>query len=305
MDLRIFTEPQQGADYDTLLSVAQTAERLGFSGFFRSDHVLKMGSASGLPGPTDAWTTLAGLARDTTDIRLGTLVSPVTFYYPGMLALVVAQVDAMSGGRIDFGFGAGWYEAEHSAAGLPFPGLGERFDRLEEALEQITGLWATEVGDTFSHNGHFHTFADSPALPKPAQRPGPPVIMGGRGPKRTPALVARYASEFNQPFVPVDQIQPTWQAIVTACQAIGRDASELVHSAALVACVGEDDTTFKRRAEAIGREPEELIENGVAGSPAQAAEKLAAYADAGISRFYLQVLDLADLAHLEILAGLA
>ncbi len=304
MDLRIFTEPQQGADYEGLLAVAKAAEAAGFSGFFRSDHVLKMGSASGLPGPTDAWTTLGALARETSTIRLGTLVSPVTFYYPGMLAMVVAQVDQMSNGRVEFGFGAGWYEAEHSAAGLAFGSVGERFDRLTEALEQITGLWSTEIGSTFDHDGEFHQISGSPGLPKPAQLPGPPIIMGGRGPTRTPALVARYAAEYNQPFVPVGEIGTAWQRIAAACTAIERDPAELVHSAALVACVGEDEATFHRRAAAIGREPDELIENGVAGSVDQAAAKLAAYAEAGVSRVYLQVLDLSDLEHVELLATL-
>ncbi len=304
MDLRIFTEPQQGADYDTLLAVARTAEKAGFNAFFRSDHVLKMGSVSGLPGPTDAWVTLAGLARDTSTIRLGTLVSPVTFYHPGMLAIAVAQVDQMSEGRVDFGFGAGWFEAEHAAAGLPFPGLGERFDRLTEALAQITGLWATPEGETFSHEGQFAQFVDSPGLPKPAQTPGPPIVMGGRGTKRTPALVAQYASEFNQPFVPLDQIAPTWDRIAAACGTINRDPSGLIHSAALVACVAENDADLARRAEAIGREPDELRENGIAGTPDEARAKLAAYAAAGVERFYLQVLDLADLEHVELLATL-
>ena len=300
MDVRIFTEPQQGASYETLLAAALATERNGFSGFFRSDHYLKMGGVSGLPGPTEAWATLAGLARDTTRIRLGTLVSPVTFYRPGPLAITVAQVDAMSGGRVDFGFGCGWYEAEHLAYGLPFPPLGQRFDLMAEYLEQITGLWATPEGETFSHQGRFHTFADSPALPKPAQRPGPPIIIGGRGKNRTPALTARYAAEYNTAFCSVEAAASAYDRVRAACEAIGRDPGQLVLSQALVLCLGADEAEVTRRAAAIGREPSDLRENGAAGTVDEVVTKLARYRDAGVQRFYLQVLDLSDLDHIAL-----
>ncbi|MEM7322549.1 MAG: LLM class F420-dependent oxidoreductase [Actinomycetota bacterium] len=297
MDLRIFTEPQQGASYEDLLAVAQTTEASGFSGFFRSDHLLKMGDVSGFPGPTHAWVTLGALARDTSTIRLGTLVSPATFYQPGPLAVAVAQVDAMSGGRVDFGFGAGWFEAEHTAYGLDFPKLGERFDRFEEYLEQIVGLWATPEGRTFSHDGRFHQFRDSPALPKPTQRPGPPVIIGGRGAKRTPNLVARYAAEFNLPFTPLEEIKPAIERVDAACETHGRSPNEVVKSAALVLCVGGSDAEVRRRADAIGRPADDLREAGAAGTVEEVVAKLGAYAEAGITRMYLQVLDLQDLDH--------
>ncbi|WP_034240223.1 LLM class F420-dependent oxidoreductase, partial [Saccharomonospora iraqiensis] len=200
MDLRIFTEPQQGADYDDLLRVARTTEECGFSAFFRSDHYLKMGSVSGLPGPTDAWMTLAGLARETSRIRLGTLVSAATFRHPSVLAISAAQVDRMSGGRLEFGLGSGWYADEHTAYGIDLPPLRERFDRYAEQLAVITGLWRTPEGETFSFDGDHYTLEDAPALPKPEQRPGPPVILGGTGRTRTPELAARYADEFNLPF---------------------------------------------------------------------------------------------------------
>ena len=152
MDLRVFTEPQQGATYDDLLAVARRSEELGFGAFFRSDHYLGMGT-DGLPGPTDAWMTLAGLARDTSTIRLGTLMTSATFRLPGVLAISVAQVDQMSGGRVELGIGAGWYEDEHTKYGIPFPPVGERFDRLEETLAIVTGLWETPGGGSFSHDG--------------------------------------------------------------------------------------------------------------------------------------------------------
>ena len=167
MLLRIFTEPQQGASYDELLAVAQRTEECGFDAFFRSDHYLVMGDGDGLPGPTDAWITLAGLARETQRIKLGTLVSPVTFRNPGVLAITVAQVDQMSGGRAELGLGAGWFEAEHAAYGLDFPDTRGRFELLAEQLELITGLWETPVGERYDFAGKHYQLKDSPALPKP------------------------------------------------------------------------------------------------------------------------------------------
>ncbi|HEX2893697.1 MAG TPA: LLM class F420-dependent oxidoreductase [Marmoricola sp.] len=299
MDLRIFTEPQQGATYDDLLAVARTAEELGFSAFFRSDHYLGMGT-EGLPGPTDAWTTLAGLARDTTTIRLGTLMTSATFRLPGPLAITAAGVDQMSDGRVEIGLGAGWFEAEHTAYGIPFPSTGERFDRFEEQLAILTGLWSTPSGERFSFEGEHYRVTDSPALPKPVQRPGPPVIVGGLGKKRTPALAARYADEFNLPFVSVDTTREQFARVRSACEEAGRDPASLTWSNALVVCVGQDEAEFRRRAEAIGREPDELRENGVAGTAAEAVETLGRFAEAGSERVYLQVLDLADLDHLRL-----
>lgn len=302
-DVRIFTEPQQGATYGELLHVARRAEDLGFGAFFRSDHYLKMGGVSGLPGPTDAWATLAGLARDTTTIRLGTLVSAATFRLPGPLAITVAQVDGMSGGRVELGLGAGWYEAEHTAYGIPFPPLAERFDRLAEQLEVITGLWGAPPGGTYSKPGGHYPIADSPGLPKPVQPGGVPIIVGGRGPRRTPALAARYAAEFNLAFPPLDQFVEQCGRVRAACAAIGRDPGSLVLSAALVVCVGATEAQFVERAAAIGREPAELRTNGACGLPHEVAGVVARWHAAGAQRLYLQVLDLADLDHLDLIAA--
>src|SRR3954466_7011037 len=236
MDLRIFTEPQQGASYDDLLRVAKATEELGFDAFFRSDPYLSMGDGSGLPGPTDAWITLAGLARETSRIKLGTLVSPATFRLPGPLAVSVAGVDQMSGGRVELGLGAGWYEDEHTAYGIPFPETPERFDVLEEQLTVITGLWGTAPGDRFSHAGAHYTLTDSPALPKPVQQPRPPVLVGGTGKRRTPALAARHADEFNLPFVSLEVTSEQFGRVRKACEDSGRDADDLTYSNALVLC---------------------------------------------------------------------
>lgn len=303
MDLRIFTEPQQGATYEQLLAVAQASERLGFDAFFRSDHYLKMGDVSGFPGPTDAWVTLAGLARETTTIRLGTLVSPVTFRAPGPLAISVAQVDAMSGGRVELGIGTGWYELEHVAYGLRFPALGERFAMLEEQLEVITGLWTTPEDETFTYEGAIYPVRESPALPKPVQRPHPPIVIGGGGPKRTPRLAATFASEYNLPFAPVPFFSKQCDRVRAACEARDRDPSTMVLSAALVVCCGTDEAEVDRRAAAIGRRKDELRENGAAGLPEEVVTKINTFVDAGASRIYLQVLDLDDLDQLELVAA--
>lgn len=300
MDLRIFTEPQQGASYDTLLTVAKATEDLGFDAFFRSDHYLAMGSADGLPGPTDAWITLAGLARETRRIRLGTLMTAGTFRLPGVLAIQVAQVDQMSGGRVELGLGAGWFEEEHTAYGIPFPK--EKFGRLEEQLAIITGLWETEVGSTFGFDGKHYRLTDSPALPKPAQGKVP-VLIGGHGASRTPRLAAKYADEFNIPFASVEDTERQFGRVRAAAEAAGRKGDELVYSNALVVCVGKDDAEVARRAAAIGREVDELKANGLAGSPAEVVEKIGRYAAVGSSRVYLQLLDLDDLDHLELISS--
>ena len=304
--LRIFIEPQQGASYDTQLTVAREAERFGFDAFFRSDHFLRMGGdpagPEARPGPTDSWVTLAGLARETSRIRLGTLVTSATFRLPGPLAIAVAQVDAMSGGRVELGLGTGWFEAEHTAYGVPFPPLPERFDRLEEQLAIITGLWTTPEGKRFSFDGAHYQLADSPALPKPAQQPHPPILIGGGGTRRTPALAARYAAEFNLPFRPHEDFAAACNRVRAACEAIGRDPATMVFSAAQVLCCGKDEAEFTRRAAAIDRKPEELRQNGACGTPGEVVEVLRTYAAAGATRMYLQVLDLADLDHLALVA---
>jgi F420-dependent oxidoreductase-like protein len=301
MRLRIFTEPQLGATYDRLLAVARCTQEQGFDAFFRSDHYLTMGQLDGLPGPTDAWTTLAGLARDTEGIRLGTLVTSATFRLPGPLAIVVAQVDAMSGGRAELGLGAGWYEAEHRAYSIPFPPRAERFDRLEEQLAIITGLWRTPLGSTFDFTGRYYQLAESPALPKPVQVPNPPVIVGGAGPKRTPRLAALFADEYNSPFLPLARATEQYDLARKACETIGRDPDTLRFSAAMAVCCGVDEAELARRAARIGRGVDELRENGLCGTPDELVEVLARWSDAGVTTFYLQVLDLEDLDHIRLI----
>ena len=303
MTLRIFTEPQQGASYDQLLAVARTAEECGFDAFFRSDHFLKMGGGSALTGTTDAWTTLAGLARDTSRIRLGTLVTPVTFRPIGTFTAIAAEIDHMSGGRVDIGLGAGWYGQEHEAFGLPFPDVKERYDLLEDQLELLHGVWSTAPGGTFELTGRTASFAIEADTVRPLQSPGPPIVMGGQGGPRASRLAARYAAEYNVPFVSAEIMKSVHDKVRAACDAAGRDASTMTFSSGLVVCAGADDAEVARRAKAIGREVDELKTSGVAGSAAEVVDRLAAYKDAGAERFYLQVLDLVDLDHIRYIAA--
>ena len=300
MEFCIFTEPQQGASYDDQLAQAAATERLGFDGWFRSDHFLAMGRTDPLPGPTDAWTTLAGLARDTRRIRLGTLVSSATFRHPSILAIQVAQVDAMSGGRVELGLGTGWFAEEHEVYGIPFPP--KRFDLLEEQLEVVTGLWSTPDGERFDFAGEHYTLVDAPPLPKPVQS-RVPVIIGGAGPKRTPALAARFATEFNIGFRSEDVVTETFDGVRRACEQTGRDPGTLRTSVALPTVVATDAVDYLRRLAAIDADADTFAEVNIAGTPDAAVEKLLRLRDLGADRVYLQLVDLRDLDHLELIAA--
>lgn len=302
MKLRIFTEPQQGADYDDLLRIARATEDLGFDGFFRSDHYLHMGDVSGLPDPSDAWVTLAGLARETSRIRLGTLVTSATFRRPGPLAISVANVDRMSGGRVEFGIGAGWFEAEHAAYGMPFPDVAERFDRLEEQVAIVHGLWTTPEAEPFDFDGVHYQLAGSPGRPKPLQSP-PPIILGGAGKKRAAALAARYAAEYNCPFASLEDSRAAFDRVRAAVAVAGRPAESMTYSIAQVAVVGRDEAEFARRAAAIGRDPGELRRTSFAGTVDEVVDAIARFAGIGARTCYLQILDLADVEHLELIAS--
>ncbi|HXD54617.1 MAG TPA: LLM class F420-dependent oxidoreductase [Solirubrobacteraceae bacterium] len=303
MELRIFAEPQEGATYEQQLAMARAAEQHGFGAFFRSDHLLRIKPGDGAPGPTDSWVTLGALARETSTIRLGTMVTSATFRLPGLLAVAVAQVDEMSGGRVEVGLGTGWFEAEHAAYGVPFPPFGERFERLEEQLEILTGMWSAPEGESYAFSGRHYELAPGPALPKPRQRPHPPVIVGGTGPRRTPALAARVANEFNVAFMDAGSTGERFAAARGACSELGRDPDGLICSHAITVCCATDEAGLARRAERIGRAVEDLRAHGAAGTPAQVAERLSEYRDVGASRSYLQVIDLDDIDHVALIAA--
>jgi alkanesulfonate monooxygenase len=298
MRVGLMVTPQQGASYDDQLRAALAAERAGFSDFVRSDHYLAFGT-TGLPGPTDSWITLAGLARETSRIRLGTMVSAATFRLPGPMAVAVAQVDAMSGGRITLALGAGWAEEEHRAYGIPFPSPKERFERLDEQLAIITGIWNTPIGSTFSFHGEHYELADCPGLPKPVQLPHPPVIVGGTGPKRTPALAARYANEFNlPPFQGPDLTREAFDRVRRSCESVGRDPASLDLSVTLTTVCGADGKEVQRRG-AVS--PQQFGAADLAGTPDEICESLTTYLELGAARAYLRVIDLRDVDQVELL----
>jgi F420-dependent oxidoreductase-like protein len=299
---RIFVEPQEGASYDDQLVLARLTEHYGFDAFFRSDHYINFFGGHGLPGPTDAWTTLAGLARDTAVVRLGTLVSPATFRLPGPLAITVAQIDAMSEGRVELGLGAGWNEPEHRAYAIPFPDLGERFERLEEQLAIVTGLWTTPSGERFSYEGRHYEVADSPALPKPIQSPHPPIIVGGAGTRRTPRLAARYASEYNMMLVAPDAVAERIDRVHRACEAGERDPSTLAVSIANPLVLGRDEAEVERRAGVLGWTAQQA-RRGFGGTATEVIDRIAAYRSQGIGTFYLQCLDLRDVDLIHLFAA--
>jgi F420-dependent oxidoreductase-like protein len=302
MQLCLMIEGQDGVTWEEWVALAQACEQHGIETLFRSDHYQDLFRAHPDWGALDAWGTICGLAAVTRTLRLGTLVSPATFRHPSELAKLVTTADHISGGRVELGLGAGWYEDEHRAYGIPFPSTAERFARFEEQLAIITGLWDTPEGETFDFSGAQYQVAGSPALPKPVQRPHPPVIIGGGGPKRTPRLAATFADEFNAPFMLPDATRAQFARVAAACEAVGRDPATLRRSAAVVVCCGEDDGAIARRAKAIGREVDELRRNGVCGTPAEVAARLQDYGEAGVEVAYLQMLDLSDLDHLRLVA---
>jgi F420-dependent oxidoreductase-like protein len=299
MDLRAFTEPQQGATFAQLLAVAQRAEQLGYSGFFRSDHYVHIGGGP-RPDVTDAWVTLGALAGQTSSIRLGTLMSSATFRLPGPLAVAAAQVDVMSGGRLEIGLGSGWYEREHRALGIPFPDLKERFDRFAEQLEILHGLWTAPEGSSFDYDGRYYKLEQCPVMFRPVQQPHPPILIGGHGARRTPALAARFAAEFNVPAATLGPTAEQFARVDAACEEIGRDPGSLTRSVWVTVCIGRDEAEFTRRAAAIGRDPGELREHSMAGVPAEARATLGRFKEIGVSRVYLQFLDVDDLDHLDV-----
>ena len=302
MDFRAFVEPQQGATYADQLAVAKAAEAQGYSAFFRSDHYVAM-SGDGLPGPTDSWVTLAGIARETTSIRLGTMVTSATFRYPGPLAISVAQVDEMSGGRVELGIGAGWFEAEHRAYAIPFPPLGERFERLREQLDIITGLWTTPVGETFDYSGnalHRRRLAGA-AQARPAAAPADHHRRRGR--QADTGARREVRRRVQCPVHAAGHGQGQYDRVRAALADAGRSPDSLTYSAAFVVCAGRDDAEVARgRPRSAARSTSCAAIRRWSGTPAEIVDKLGPFAEIGVQRVYLQLLDMSDLDHLELFA---
>jgi F420-dependent oxidoreductase-like protein len=300
MRVGLFIEPHRGATYDTQLRLARHAEACGFESLLRADHYRAMSPSPAPPGPTDAWVTLAGLARETRTIRLGTMVNAVTFRLPGPLSIIVAQVDQMSGGRIEMGLGAGWFEQEHVAYGIPFPPAGERLDLLTEQLEVITGLWRTPEGSSFSYDGKHYQLVDAPALPRPVQSPHPPIIMGGKGKKRSPDLAGRFANEYNMPFKSVTETAEQFDRVRLAASKYDRD---VLLSAGIVVAIGRDDREVARRAAPLHVSSALPQEDPVEGSPDALVQRIGEMAEAGAGRVHLRITDMTDLDHLDVIAS--
>ncbi|MDQ1673889.1 MAG: hypothetical protein QOC98_2451 [Frankiaceae bacterium] len=303
MRMRITVEPQRGASYERILGLARAAETCGFDGFFRSDHYLRnQGEGPVGPGPTDAWMTLAGLARETRRIRLGTLVSPVTFRYPGPIAIAIAQVDAMSGGRLELGLGTGWFEAEHRSLGIPFPPFPERTERLLDLLELLDLWWTTPSDESFDYKGRHIQLIDCLGLPKPAQ-PRVPIILGSNGPKVGPRLVAGRADEFNRPFGTAQDCAEQFARVRTSCDERGVRHPER-WSTVVTLCCGSTWAEAVRRSANAGWEPSRMsaLPGRVIGTPEQVVDELSQYAAMGVDTVYLQILDMDDYDHLDLIA---
>jgi len=311
MRYALMTEPQQGLSYDEILALARTAEEAGLEAFFRSDHYASFPGEAGLP-TTDAWATLAGLARETKTIRLGTLVSPVTFRIPGNLAKLIQTADEMSDGRIEAGFGAGWNDEEHAQLGIPFPALAERFDMLAEELALIHGLWTEEDG--WSFEGKYWQVRDAKRHGQIARgsRRHPHIILGGKGMPRLAELVARYGDEFNLLSASPDAAPAAYGRVRAACQQVGRDPDEIVYSAMTGVLVAETEVDLRTRVndlmQALGQRASDgeawLAERRgrwIMGTPDEARERAAALEKQGTQRIMLQDFVPRDLDHVRLM----
>jgi F420-dependent oxidoreductase-like protein len=295
--LRVLMEPRHGSRYDDILALALATERAGFEAFFRSDHLMGVDPGDMSYEPTDCWTTLAGLARDTERVRLGSLVTAATFRPPGLLATIVSTVDQMSGGRVELGIGTGWYAREHAAFGIGFPETRERFDRFEEQLAIITGLWGAP--QDFSFSGKHYRVEGNHSGPRVTQSPRPPIIIGGAGRKRTPALAARYADEFNGALG--GDLRERFERFARACEEIGRDPDEPRRSAVLPVACGTTAADRKRRAAVMGGDL--IVANSAVGTPEQIAERVIALGDVGADTVYLHIYDIHDLDQVALLGA--
>jgi F420-dependent oxidoreductase-like protein len=313
MRYALMSEPQQGLTYAEIRALALTAEEAGFEAYFRSDHYASFPGGSGRP-TTDAWATLAGLARETTRINLGTLVSPVTFRLPGNFAKVVTTVAEMADGRLEVGLGAGWNELEHRQLGLPYPDTGERFTMLEQQLAILRGLWTEPDG--WSYEGEHWQVRDALFYPKPPARDGrrhPNLIIGGAGGPRMAALVARYADEFNLTSASVETAEEAYARVRGACASAGRDPDAITYSAMTGVLVGRDEDELRRRVgdlfaeigQAPGSDADEWLatrrKRWVMGTPEQARERVEQLAAVGVQRVMLQTFLPRDLEMVRLL----
>jgi F420-dependent oxidoreductase-like protein len=300
-------EGQEGPTWPQWLAIAEACERLGFDGLFTSDHYLSVVRTD--PGSHDAWTLLGALAARTERLRLGTMVSPATFRLPAVLAKAATTVDRISGGRVDLGMGAGWWEEEHRTHGIPFPPTNDRMEMLEEQLEIVHGLWTEDV---FSFEGRSYALEECRFVPKPIQRPHPPIVVGGKGGARIARLAAAWADEFNRVGGTPEEVRSAFGRVRDAVGAVGRDQARFTTSFMTWVFVGTTEDEWRARAErARGQDPtagpfdaylEDLSRDCIVGTVDQAIERMNEYATAGVQRFVLNHALFDDLDELELLA---
>jgi F420-dependent oxidoreductase-like protein len=311
MQIVLMVEGQEGVTWEEWVNLANAAEDAGLHGFFRSDHYTMIQGTPG--GALDAWSTISGLAAITKTLRLGTLVSPMTFRHPSNMARVVTSADHISGGRVEMGLGTGWYELEHTQNGFPFPKMKTRFDMLIEQVEVIVKSWTEE---SFDHQGEHYTLVNQSALPRPLQDPHPPIVIGGAAGPRSLALGAKYAAEYNSfLFNSTEEVSQRRAALDGACQAIGRDPATLAMSVMGVCALGENEAdTIQRTQNAIGRMGQmaasEDAQAAIKASPGigtldQLTDRFATYGKAGVDRIYMQLIDRTDLEAVALMGKLA
>jgi F420-dependent oxidoreductase-like protein len=303
MRVCLMIEGQEGVTWEQWMALALACEEHGLEGLFRSDHYLSM-RAPQERGALDAWATLNALTGHTSRIRLGTMVSPATFRHPAELAKAVVTADHASDGRVELGLGAGWFEAEHLAYGFPFPPTSTRMAMLAEQLEIVHRMWSSEEA-TFSFEGRHYRLQDCPGLPKPLQRPHPPLIMGGSGGPKSLVLAARWADEYNVNFETPERCAEVGKALHAACAAADRDPASVTYSLMTNLLIGQDQSDLEARASALLRsrgddtDPTTFLAGlgpeRIAGTTEQVLERLAGFAEAGIQRVFLQHLNHADL----------
>lgn len=297
-------EGQEGVTWDDWVALARATEQHGLEGLFRSDHYTSIFAAEHGADAHDAWATIAALAALTERIRLGTLVSPATFRHPSVVARMVATADHVSGGRVELGLGAGWYEREHAENGFPFGTTGERFARFAEHVELVVRHWTEE---RFDHEGRHYRLAGARSLPRPLQRPHPPLILGGSARPRSAALAARFAQEYNTVYAPLEECRARREALSRACADAGRDPATLAFSLMTACAVGRDRAEAGERAArllALTGRPEPSP-GWILGTVEEAAAQLARLRGAGVERVFCQHLDHRDLDHVAVLGELA
>jgi F420-dependent oxidoreductase-like protein len=304
MRVCLMIEGQEGVTWDEWVALARAAEDAGLEGLFRSDHYSAIVRPAA--GALDAWTTLAGLAALTERIRLGTMVSPSTFRHPSVLARMATTVDHISGGRVELGMGAGWYERDHTENGFPYLDTKNRFDLFAEQVEIVVRTW-TEEG--FDHDGAHYTLRDQTALPKPLQQPHPPLILGGAAKSRAAALAARFANEYDTGFATREELRERRARLDAACEQIGRDPATLPLSLMATCVLGRDRADYEERLgrvrDLLGSWQMGVEENWIAGTVDDIRQRLANLESAGVSRVFLQHLDHADLDAVALMGELA